>query len=95
MLELIIRVPTKYDAIENIRPALDEALAREFPGGMLQRCWEGSVLHLSGPGAVGTIVLEEGELVGRATLAPPASLLRALIETKVGSAMRQAAGLTA
>lgn len=92
MTELVIRVPTRKGTIEELRPALDAALAREFPGGMLRRKWEGEILRLSGPGAEGTIVLEQGELVGRASLAPPASLMRPLIETKVGNAMREAAG---
>lgn len=88
----MIRIPVHQQTMEEIRPALEQALREEFPGGMLQRRWEGSVLHLSGPGAKGTIALENGELVGRATLAPPASLMRALIESKVGTAMRRAAG---
>ncbi len=53
---------------------------------------EGDVLHLSGPGAEGTISFEPGKLVGRARLAPPASMMRPVIEQKVGGAMRTAAG---
>lgn len=75
-----------------LRPILDAALQKEFPGGMLQRRWNGEVLELSGPGAQGTIVLEAGRLVGRATLRPPASLMRALIEQKVGNVLRSIGG---
>lgn len=79
-------------SIDELREPLNSALQREFPGGLLQRRWEGDVLHLSGPGAKGTIVLENGKLVGRADLAPPASLMRGMIEQKVGAALKDAAG---
>jgi hypothetical protein len=59
---------------------------------MLQRRWNGDVLELSGPGAKGTIVLEPGKIVGRASLGPPASLMRGMIEQKVGAALRAVAG---
>ena len=78
--------------IEELREALNAAFLREFPGGLLQRRWEGDVLYLSGPGAKGTIVLQEGRLIGRAELTPPASLMRAMIEQKVGAALKDAAG---
>jgi hypothetical protein len=92
MAELMIEVPTAKGTMEELRAALDAALAKEFPGGMLGRKWEGDVLRLSGPGASGSIELVEGKLVGRADLRPPASMMRGLIEQKVGSAMRVAAG---
>jgi hypothetical protein len=92
MSELTIEVPTPRAGMAELRPGLDAALQKEFPGGMLQRSWEGDVLRLSGPGAQGSIVFEAGRLVGRATLSPPASLMRALIEQKIGAAMRAAAG---
>ena len=79
-------------SIDELREALNAAFQREFPGGMLQRRWEGDVLHLSGPGAKGTIVLEAGRLIGRAELAPPASLMKGMIEQKVGAALKDAAG---
>lgn len=71
------------------KPQLDAALQQEFPGGMLQRRWEGDVLHLTGPGAEGTIVFEEGRLVGRAALKPPASLMRPVIEKKIAAALER------
>ncbi len=92
MSELKIEVATTKGTMAELRPTLDEALGQEFPGGLLQRRWEGDTLHLSGPGARGTITLESGRLVGRAELAPPASMMRGTIEQKVGEALRRAAG---
>ena len=91
MAELIIEIPTGSAAMSEVKPRLDEALAAQFPGGMLQRRWEGDVLHVSGPGAKGTITLEAGRLVGRAELSPPASLMKGIIEQKISAAMRTAA----
>ena len=91
-MELTIEVATAHLSMAELRPKLDAALQREFPGGMLQRKWNGDVLELSGPGARGTIVLEIGRLVGRASLGPPASLMHALIEQKVGAALRAVVG---
>jgi len=91
MSDLTIEVETAAGSMEELRPRLDAALQKEFPGGMLQRKWAGDVLELSGPGAKGSIVLEPGRLVGRAALGPPASLMRGVIEQKIGSALRAAA----
>ena len=88
----MMEVETGKTSMSEVRPALDEALAQAFPGGMLQRRWEDGVLHLSGPGAKGTIHFEAGRLVGRAVLGPPAPMMRQLIEDKIGAAMRRAAG---
>lgn len=88
MSELVIEVVTTRTSMAELRPTLDDALAREFPGGLLQRRWNGDVLELSGPGAQGTIVFMEGRLVGRATLGPPASFMRATIEQKVGAVLQ-------
>ena len=90
MAELVIEVPTSHASMAEVKPRLDEALAAQFPGGMLQRRWDGDVLHVWGPGAKGTIALEGGRLVGRADLSPPASLMKGLIEQKIGTAMRSA-----
>ncbi|MCB1007639.1 MAG: polyhydroxyalkanoic acid system family protein [Acidobacteria bacterium] len=92
MSQLLIEVPTQLGSMEALRPKLDAALQKQFPGGMLQRRWEGDVLQLSGPGAKGSIVLDGGQIVGRAELGPPASMMRGLIEQKIGTAMREAAG---
>jgi len=88
----MIEVVTVKQSMAELRPGLDAALQKEFPGGMLQRRWNGDVLELSGPGAKGTIVFEAGRLVGRATLGPPASLMRGMIEQKVGAALRAVVG---
>jgi Putative polyhydroxyalkanoic acid system protein (PHA_gran_rgn) len=91
MSELTIAVETGRASMEEIRPVLDASLKEEFPGGMLKWRWEGDVMHLSGPGAKATIVLEDGRLVGRAELGPPASLMRPVIEQKITRAMKKAA----
>ena len=91
MAELVLEVPTSKGSMAELRPLLDAALAAQFPGGMLQRRWEGDVLHVWGPGAKGTITYEGGRLVGRADLSPPASLMKGLIEQKITSALRQVA----
>jgi hypothetical protein len=92
--ELRIEFVTQKATVAELRGALDAALQREFPGGLLQRRWEGEVLHLSGPGAKGTIQLlaepAGAKLVGRADLSPPASLMRGVIEQKIAAAMKAA-----
>ena len=90
MSDLRIEVATGAASMAELRPRIDAALQREFPGGMLQRRWEGDVLQLSGPGAKGSIELAAGQLVGQAVLGPPASLMRGVIEQKIGAAMRSA-----
>ncbi|HXO30536.1 MAG TPA: polyhydroxyalkanoic acid system family protein [Thermoanaerobaculia bacterium] len=87
MSDLTIEVVTTRSSMEEIRPAIDAGLKEAFPGGMLKWRWEGDVLHLSGPGAKGTVVLEGGRLVGRAHLGPPASMMRPIIEQKIRSVM--------
>lgn len=92
MSDLRLEQPTAKTSIDEVRSALDAALAEQFPGGMLKRQWDGDVLRLSGPGAKGSIVLEPGRLIGEAELAPPASLMRGTIEQKIGAALAKAAG---
>lgn len=91
MSDLTIEVETGCSSMEEIRPAIDAGLKDAFPGGMLKWRWEGEVIHLTGPGAKGTIALEEGRLVGRAQLGPPASLMRPLIEQKIRGVMQKVA----
>ena len=91
MSELRIVVEGVVRAIGELRAALDARLKEEFPGGMLKWIWEGDVMHLSGPGAKGTIKLEDGRLVGQAELGPPASMMRPVIEQKITRAMQRAA----
>jgi len=91
MSDLTIEVETAKSTMEEIRPALDAGLQEEFPGGMLKWHWEGDVMHLSGPGAKATIAYESGKLVGRASLKPPASMMKPVIEKKISSVMKKAA----
>jgi hypothetical protein len=91
MTELTIEVETSRVLLSELKSALDAALKEAFPGGMLKWSWEGETIVLSGPGAKGTIVLEGGRLVGRASLGPPASLMRPVIEQKVRGAMQKVA----
>jgi hypothetical protein len=91
MSDLTIEVETAKPSMEEIRPALDAGLKEAFPGGMLKWRWEGDVMHLSGPGAQATIVLENGRLVGRAHLKPPASLMKPVIENKISAVLKKAA----
>jgi len=91
MSDLTIEVETAKPSMAEIRPVLDDLLKAEFPGGMLKWHWEGDVMHLSGPGAQATIILEGGRLVGRAHLKPPASIMKPVIEKKISAAMKKAA----
>ncbi len=91
MSDLTIEVDTTKSSMEEIRPSLDAGLKEAFPGGMLKWHWEGDVMHLSGPGAKATIVLENDRLVGRAHLKPPASLMKPVIEQKIANVMKKAA----
>jgi hypothetical protein len=91
MSDLTIEVDTTKSSMEEIRPSLDAGLKEAFPGGMLKWHWEGDVMHLSGPGAQATIVLENDRLVGRAHLKPPASLMKPVIEQKIANVMKKAA----
>lgn len=91
MSALTIEVPTAKSSMEELRVTLDAALKEEFPGGMLKWRWEGDVMQLSGPGAKGTILLEAGQLVGRAELGPPASMMRPIIEQKMSRVLQKAA----
>lgn len=91
MSDLTIEVDTMKSSMEEIRPSLDAGLKEAFPGGMLKWHWEGDVMHLSGPGAKATIALEEGRLVGRAHLKPPASLMKPVIEQKIAQVMKKVA----
>ena len=90
MSDLVIVVEDVARPIEELRPALDARLQEEFPGGMLKWAWDGDVMHLTGPGAKGTIRLDGARLVGQAHLGPPASMMRPVIEQKMTRAMQRA-----
>ena len=91
MHELSIEVPTVLQRLVDARNDLDQALADTFPPGLLQSRWQDDTLHLSGPGAVATVTLEGGLLVGKARLEPPASMMRGMIEEKMGELLRAVA----
>jgi hypothetical protein len=93
MSDLTIEVDTAKSSMDDIRPGLDAGLKEAFPGGMLKWRWEGDVMHLSGPGASATIALENGRLVGRAHLKPPAVLMKPVIEQKIAKVMKTAAAV--
>lgn len=91
MSDLTIEVETRKSSMSEIRPVLDAGLKEAFPGGMLKWHWEEDVMHLSGPGAKATIALEEGRLVGRAHLKPPASMMKPVIEQKIAAVLKKVA----
>jgi len=91
MSDLTIEVKTSKSSMGEIRPALDSALKEAFPGGMLKWHWVEDVMHLSGPGAQATIFLENGLLVGKAHLKPPANLMKPVIEKKIADVMKKVA----
>ncbi len=87
MSDLEILVPTRFASMDEARPHFDDAFRQQFPGGLMKWAWEGDKMVVSGPGASGAITVENGNLVGRAQLKPPASMMRAMIEQKVRAAM--------
>lgn len=92
MSEIHLEFPTDKPSMAEVRPLLDEALREEFPGGMMKSRWEDDVLVLNGPGAEGTVTHEDGKVVGRATLKPPATLMKPVIEKKMKQVLGKAAG---
>lgn len=91
MSEIHMEFPTDKSSMDEVRPILDAAIQEQFPGGMMKSRWEGDVLHLSGPGAEGTVILEDGKVVGQASLKPPASLMKPVIEKKMNQVLSNAA----
>lgn len=92
MVDLKLEAATSKDSMQAVRPELEAALKKEFPGGMMRWSWKGETLELSGPGAEGTVVLDDGRLVGSATLRPPASLMQGTIRDKMSRVLERAAG---
>ncbi len=90
--ELNLVFETPKATMDEHKAGLDAGLKEQFPGGLLKWSWTGDVLDLTGPGAVGTIVLEDGKLIGRADLKPPASLMKPMVEQKITAAMKKAIG---
>jgi len=86
-----IEVESRRRGLEELRPALEAALESHLHGHLLSHRWEGGELRLSGPGARGTITVEDGWICCRAKLRLPASLLRSKIEAELRGALRQVA----
>lgn len=78
--------------MESLRPALEAALKEQFPSGLLEGLWDQEILRLRGPGADGEVILDDGKLVASASLRPPATLMRPLIEGKISAALRAVVG---
>ncbi|MEM7350062.1 MAG: polyhydroxyalkanoic acid system family protein [Acidobacteriota bacterium] len=92
MTQLVIEVETGKTSLDEIRGEVDATVARHFPAELLKWRWEEDVLHITGPGAQGTMVFDAGRLRVEATLKPPASLMRPVIEHKIRSAFADAFG---
>ncbi len=92
MSRLEFAFPTAFRSFEDARPALERELDGLFPAGLLESRWETEALHLKGPGAAAIVTWEDGRLVGRGELKPPALFMREMIEEKVVGALRRAAG---
>jgi len=73
--------------LDELRPVLDAAISDHFADGFLRHRWEGDVLHLSGPGAQGSLICEAGTLKLQAELRPPASWMHRVIRHKIGAAL--------
>lgn len=91
MSDLRLEFETSKGSMDEIRPHLDTVLEEQFPGGMMKSRWEEDVLHLTGPGAQGKVHLDSGKLVGEASLRPPATLMRPVIEKKMTEVLSRAA----
>ena len=90
MAELLVEAETGASSLEQIRGEIDATLQKHLPGNLLACRWEGDVLCISGPGAEGTMVFEDGRLKVRASLKPPASMLKPAIEHKIRAAFADA-----
>jgi hypothetical protein len=88
MADLVVAMPTSRRSVAELRGPLEAALDAALPPGMLQRRWEGDVLHVWGAGATGTITLEGGQLVARARLGLPASLVQQMVQERMEAALR-------
>lgn len=88
MAEVVVAVPTRRRSVAELRGPLETALDAELPPGLLHRRWEGDVLHVWGAGTRGTITLEAGQVVARAHLGFPASLMHHLVEQRMEAALR-------
>ncbi|MEM7588489.1 MAG: polyhydroxyalkanoic acid system family protein [Acidobacteriota bacterium] len=91
MAKIVIDAKTDSPSMGELRDGIEAAIDRHFPP-FMKRTWEGETLHLTGPGARGTMVLDSGVLKVRAKLKPPASMMRHVIEHKITAAFEEALG---
>ena len=87
MSELRLEMDTEK-TLEEVRPLLESAL-EEASADWFGHTWDGDVLRLSGPGARGTVVVDDGRVRLRVRLSLPASLFRREIEKQLKKAMRE------
>ncbi len=87
MKRLDIALEIGQAGMSELRPILDAAITEHFDDGFLHHRWEGDVLRLTGPGAEGSIVHEDGHLRLRAALRPPASWVHRTIRSKIEAAL--------
>ncbi len=73
--------------LTELRPILDAAIGDHFADGFLHHEWEGDVVRLSGPGARGSLVCQDGHLRLTAELKPPASWVHRVIRGKIDAAL--------
>ncbi len=92
MAHLRIEAETGKSSMEDLRADIDAMIAKHFPPGLLECRWDGEILRLTGPGADGTMAFATGLLRVEATLKPPASLVRHVIEHKIKAAFADALG---
>ena len=91
MKRLDFELETGDADVGELRPILDRAIRDHFAEGFLHHEWRGDVLHLSGPGARGSIVHESGRLRLQARLGLPASLVHRTIRRKLEAAIADVA----
>lgn len=89
MSDLQVRVPTTFRSLSEARPSLERAL--EAGAGFIESSWGDEELRLSGPGATARVTCHGGELVGLASLAPPASFFASTIRSQFEEVLRRGA----
>ena len=93
MANLRIEAETGETSLDDgLRERIDTTLDEHLPHGLLHLRWHGDVLRISGPGAKGTMVFDDGCLRVQGTLKLPASLFQSIIEQKIKEAFVDAFG---
>ena len=87
-----VRIEVATDkTLDDVRPQLESALEKAS-GDLFDYSWDGDVLKLSGPGARGRMIVEDGCARLKVRLSLPASLFRSEIEKKLEKAMNRLFG---